>query len=339
MAALKTESNAEIDGNNSGVNVGTSNGLIVKNLNIQIFDVPSIQEIYDNRSSTFSTKLSQRYSNLEITHKPEDAYAFSVAQRAYTTSGDDDLLDILTSAVASHITSQDNYVKKCIRNAIEETQNLDKHLINFISTIFFIVFLRPNGNNLDSLKKYILNMLKFYSNSYTDERISRRLLSTKCCSILTEGSSWKTIEEILLQSCSGLLTNGFTEQVAREQLGDGAFNVLKINGMVRVCLRDPNNLQFNSINENVLEYIAKEKNIESDIISKMKKLHKDTSMNESEIRKVASEIHPDYANLSDFWKKEHGIKGISLTTTGIIIAIINICNQTDNIKINLEEFI
>lgn len=339
MAAPKTESKAEIDGNNSGVNVGTSNGLIAQNLNIQIFDVPSIQKICDNRSYTFSTKLSQRYSNLEMTNKPEDAYAFGIAQRAYTISGDDDLLDILTSAVASHITSRDDHIKKCICNAIEETQNLDKNLINFISTIFFIVFLHPNGGNLESLKKYILNMLKFYSDSYTDERISRRLLSTKCCSILTEGSSWKTIEEILSQSCSGLLTNGFTEQVAQEQLGDDAFNVLKINGMIRACLRNPDNLQFNSINEDSLEYTAKGKNIEPDTISKMKKLHKDTSMNESEIRKVASKIHPDYANLSDFWKKDHGIKGISLTTTGIIIAIINICNQIDDIKINLEEFI
>jgi hypothetical protein len=339
MAALKTESNAEVEGNNSGINVGTSNGLIVNNLNIQMFDVPRIQETYNNRSSVFSTKLSQRYSNLEMAQKPEDAYAFSLAQHTYAISGDDDLLDILTSAVASHITSKDNHVKTCIRNAIEETQNLDKHLINFISTIFFIVFLRPNGSNLDGLKKYILNMLKFYSDSYTDERISRRLLSTKCCSIITEGSSWKTIEAILSQNCSGLLTNGFTEQVAREQLGDGTFNVLRTNGMIRTCLRNPNNLQFDSINEDSLEYIAKEKNIESGIITKMKKLHKDTSMNESEIRKVASEIHPDYANLSDFWKKEHGIKGISLTTTGIIIAIINIRNQTDDIKINLEDFI
>lgn len=339
MAALKTESNAEIDGNNSGVNVGTSNGLIVNNLNVQIFDTPGIQEACDNRSSIFSTTLSQRYSNLGITHKPEDAYAFSIAQRTYTISGDDDLLDILTSAVASHITSKDNHVKNCIRNTIEETQNLDKHLINFISTIFFIIFLRPNSVNLDSLKIYILNMLKFYSDSYTDERISRRLLSTKCCSILTEGSSWKTIETLLSQSCSGLLTNGFTEQVARERLGDGAFNALRMNGIIMACPRNPNNLQFNSINEVVLERIAKEKNIESDIISKIKKLHKDTSMNESEIRKVASEIHPDYVNLSDFWKKEHGIKGISLTTTGIIIAIINIRNQIEDIKINLEDFI
>lgn len=335
MAALKSENNTQIGGDNLGIAAGVTNEPITQN----IFNI-EVQTVYCDRQNAFYSALSPEIRDkVEKTKKPEDIIALLEAQRIYATSGNDELINILTSAVANHITSQNNNAKSVLRGAIEETKRLDKESINLLSMIFFIVFYRPKEGCLDGLNKYIINTLRFYSEKYVDERVVRRLLSTACCSILPEGSSWKTLEELLLQNSSGLLTNGFTREEAIARLEEKNVYELTKNGLIKPCLRNLNVLQFNAIDEKCLEHSMKEKNIEPDTISKIKELYKRTLMDESQVKNVVSQMHPDYIKLSTLWKEDHGIKSLNLTSIGIAIAIINIRNQIDNINIKIDDYI
>ncbi len=86
-------------------------------------------------------------------------------------------------------------------------------------------------------------------------------------------------------------------------------------------------LQFNAIDNSVLENSLKVTNLSEEKIQKMIALHKSHLMNEGEVKNYLLSVHPSMTKLFEVWNKSQ-MDHFTLTSVGIAIAHANLRRKT-----------
>ena len=154
-----------------------------------------------------------------------------------------------------------------------------------------------------------------------------------CTGILSEGSTYKPIEEIFRNRYAGLFSKGFSRAEFYDYMGT---EIQDFQQIITTCQIDAEKYQFNAMNEGVLKYSIAQYD-KQEYEEKILQYYKEHIMGVEEIKKDISLHVPGFEELSDFWKKTSEFKSMNLTSVGIEIGLLNYNLQTGS-KIEWSDF-
>ena len=155
-----------------------------------------------------------------------------------------------------------------------------------------------------------------------------------CTGILSEGSTYKPIEEIFRNRYAGLFSRGFSREEFYEYMG---IEIQEFQQLITTCQIDKEKYQFNAMNENVLKYSIAQSG-KQEYEEKLLQYYKEHIMEVKEIKDDISSHVQGFEELADFWKKTSEFKSMNLTSVGIEIGLLNYNLQTGS-KIQWKDFI
>ncbi len=311
--------------------------LDVFNANCQTLmqEAARISEIRANKIvDDFIKRLFEEHP--ELSHRlqePSIQYSTFSVIKNYVKTGDEDLKERLLGMLIHRMGAKDRSMEQIVLDeAIEVLPKLTQDHVNILSLILSAIYINHNINNLDKFKEFINNkLIPFYPNNRSDSSYTH-LQYTGCCTLLSEGGTYKPLPEIFRQRYCGLFYKGFSPEILRQFFLD---DYEKIESIVTVCQQNRNLLQFNAMNESVLNHAIKTHNLDN-LSNKIIQFSKQNQMNNEEIKKLLYEINPRMNELMEEWKGERSsIKSIALTSVGYAIAILNYNVKTkENISFN-----
>lgn len=155
-----------------------------------------------------------------------------------------------------------------------------------------------------------------------------------CTGILSEGSTYKPIEEIFRNRYAGLFSRGFSREEFYEYMG---IEIQEFQQLITTCQIDKEKYQFNAMNENVLKYSIAQSG-KQEYEEKLLQYYKEHIMEVKEITDDISSHVQGFEEVADFWKKTSEFKSMNLTSVGIEIGLLNYNLQTGS-KIQWKDFI
>lgn len=177
-------------------------------------------------------------------------------------------------------------------------------------------------------------ILLFYSNHMSKTMEYAHLQYLGCTGILSEGSTYKPIEEIFRNRYAGLFSRGFSREEFYEYMG---IEIQEFQQLITTCQIDKEKYQFNAMNENVLKYSIAQSG-KQEYEEKLLQYYKEHIMEVKEIKDDISSHVQGFEELADFWKKTSEFKSMNLTSVGIEIGLLNYNLQTGS-KIQWKDFI
>ena len=177
-------------------------------------------------------------------------------------------------------------------------------------------------------------ILLFYSNHMSKTIEYAHLQYLGCTGILSEGSTYKPIEEIFRNRYAGLFSRGFSREEFYEYMG---IEIQEFQQLITTCQIDKEKYQFNAMNENVLKYSIAQSG-KQEYEEKLLQYYKEHIMEVKEIKDDISSHVQGFEEVADFWKKTSEFKSMNLTSVGIEIGLLNYNLQTGS-KIQWKDFI
>ncbi len=299
--------------------------LDVFNANCQTLmqEAARVSEIRANKIvDDFAIKLFEEHP--ELSHRlqePSIQYSTFSVIKNYVKTGDEDLKERLLGMLIHRMAAKDRSMEQIVLDeAIEVLPKLTQDQVNILSLILSAININHNINNLNRFKDFINNKLVVFYPNHRSNSSYTHLQYTGCCTLLSEGSTYKPLLEILRNRYNGLFYKGFSTEMLRGFFPD---DYDRIESIITVCQQNTTLLQFNAMNESVLDNAIKTHNLES-FSSKIKQFSKQNQMNDEELNSFLYEINPRMIDLMEEWKGERSsIKSISLTPVGYVIAVLN----------------
>jgi len=285
----------------------------------------------------FIKKLYEEHP--ELSHRlqePSIQYSTFSVIKNYVKTGDSELKEQLLRVLLQRMEAKDRSIKQIVLDeAIEILPKLTQDQINILSLILSAVYLNHRVQNLQSFNDFINNQLMvFYPNQRSGSSYTH-LQYTGCCTLLSEGATYKPFPEIIKNRYSGLFSKGFSLEVLNDYF---SVEVDRITPIVTTCQQNRSLLQINAMNDLVLQNIVKANHID-DLANKISKFNKQFEMNNEEIKSYLCKINPQMNKLLEEWKEERSsLKSMALTSVGYAIAILNY-NVKTNESISFEGFI
>lgn len=291
------------------------------------------EEITDEFIAKFYNKIPELENKLQ---EPSVQSSMFNAQKEFAKTGDKELKEQLLDLLLQRINSDERSLKQIVLDeAISIIPKLTKDQINTLSLIFSAVYFNHRDIvNLNALENYINNKLvNFYPEKQISYSFFTHLQFTGCCTILSEGSTYKPLLEILKSRYKALFTKGFTNE---ELIAEFKENIQLLQPLIIRCLQNPLKIQFNSLNNEVFDSKITELNL-GEIGQRAKQFENKFLMNDTEIEQFLVSKNTKISNLFRDWK-EKDFKTITPTSVGFAIAIMNYNRQT-NSNIDFESFI
>lgn len=311
--------------------------LDVFNANCQTLmnEAARISEIRANKIvDDFIKKLFEEHPNLSYRlQEPSIQYSTFSVIKNYVKTGDEDLKERLLKMLMYRMEVEDRSIEQIVLDeAIEILPKLTQDLINILSLVFSAIYLSHNINNLETFNDFINNKLMVFYPDRTSDAIYAHLQYTGCCTLLSEGATYKPFPSIIKHRYSGLFNKGFSKELLEQTL---SVNYEQISPIVTNCQQNKNLLQFNALNESVLNSVISKYNLRH-LSNKIIQLHKQTEMSDDEIATYLCTTNSKMNAFMEEWKgNRSSLKSIVLTSVGYAIAILNYNIKTKaNISFN-----
>lgn len=291
------------------------------------------EEITDKFIEQFYIKIPYLEEKLQ---EPSVQSTMFNAQKEYAKTGDDTLKEQLIDLLIQRINSEERSLKQIVLDeAIKILPKLTQEQINLLTLIFSAVyFMHYDILNIPAFENFINNkIIRFYPNSRLSFSFFTHLQFTGCCTMLSEGSSYKPYEEIVRNRFQAMFCKGFSnEQFVAEFGADHE----KLRFLLIRCLQNPTMLQFNTLNEEVLKSRIQERNL-GELGERALNFSNKNIMNGQELRDYLIRINPQMDSFLNAWK-EKDFKTIRPTSVGFAIAALNY-NRVTGSNILIESFI
>lgn len=278
------------------------------------------EEITDNFLKTLQERNPEGIKSAE---DPDFQYALFTAQREYARAGDTDLSDILVDILVERSKESARSLQGIVLNeSLNVAPKLTPDQIAVLSLVFTLRYSKYlRMYSLQTLKDYIKTRLSPFINDLPDkESAYQHLEFVGCCNIQITAIS---IEKIFHTNYSGIFSNGFTLETLIEKIGNEQYP----KELVIPCLQDTKMLQINATDEEVFRKLAADKSVSDDVASKFLELHKQSMMNEAQIKEYLESIDLIMPNLLKKWN-DSSLKSITLTSVGIAIGHANVRRVT-----------
>lgn len=288
-------------------------------------------------TNEFLDMVFQKNSKLiEKFTEPGFQYSFINAQIQYAKTGEKITKEILIEALNKRIETPEQTLKQKIYDeTIVNISKITPEQMNFLALWYVVLCKKEAVGNKEALKTFIDNkILKFYSNDYNNSQFFQYLYYTGCAKVLSEGGTFKPIEELFKNHYSGIFSKGFTEDEFKSKVDT---DIEKYNKVLINCLNDSTKLQFDALNENDLRGRIKEFNI-TENVDKIIRLEQEKQMDVSEVRKELIKICPEIESLLTLWKDSREVKSLELTPIGMTIAILNY-NRATGEDIDIDKIV
>ncbi|MCG9097415.1 LPO_1073/Vpar_1526 family protein [Laribacter hongkongensis] len=262
---------------------------------------------------------------LQSMREPSMQMALYNAQKAYATTGDEDLEEVLVNILVERAAQDKRNLKQII---LDESlvvapkltfEHMDALTLNFLLS-------RTCNNqllNIDSLKHYLQNVIAPFISTLKMESSAFEHLQYAGCGSIMETSQIFPIEHIFRMQYKGLFSKGGNEDDYRDLLQDSNLS----SQLVTRCLRFTNLIQINAVNDDVVDVICKNNSFPAEINSKAKQLLEAHAMSQQEVKEEISRLCPEMDMLFIAWEKT-SISKFKLTTVGIAIARANLKRKT-----------
>ena len=291
-------------------------------------------EITDDIFTMIYNELPDRIEKLV---EPAVQEALLKAQKAYSKNNSPELKEKLIVLLKNRLCVDEADMEQIILDeALEIVPKLTNEQLDIMSLHFSVLMLNHSEiNNRDSFFNVLRKKIMLFYNSGIEKTISYdHLRYLGCVGILSEGSIYKPIEEIYGSRYAGLFSKGFEKSEFDKYMG---IDTSVIRGLLTTCQLDGKKLQFNAMNEDVLEHeIIETGNIQ--YRDKLISYYRQWVMSSEEIKEDITKYVPEFKGLADIWKDNREIKAMNLTSVGMAIGILNYNTKTgDNVK--LKDFL
>ena len=258
-------------------------------------------------------------------------------QKEYAKNDDPALKERLIALLKNRLKADEKDMETIVLDeALEIVPKLTGIQLNILSLNLTVLrILHHEVTNRDTFFHMLTSkILLFYSNHMSKTMEYAHLQYLGCTGILSEGSTYKPIEEIFRNQYAGLFSRGFSREEFYEYMG---IEIQEFQQLITTCQIDKEKYQFNAMNENVLKYSIAQSG-KQEYEEKLLQYYKEHIMEVKEIKNDISSHVQGFEELADFWKKTSEFKSMNLTSVGIEIGLLNYNLQTGS-KIQWKDFI
>ena len=258
-------------------------------------------------------------------------------QKEYAKNDDPALKERLIALLKNRLKADEKDMETIVLDeALEIVPKLTGIQLNILSLNLTVLrILHHEVTNRDTFFHMLTSkILLFYSNHMSKTMEYAHLQYLGCSGILSEGSTYKPIEEIFRNRYAGLFSRGFSREEFYEYMG---IEIQEFQQLITTCQIDKEKYQFNAMNENVLKYSIAQSG-KQEYEEKLLQYYKEHIMEVKEIKDDISSHVQGFEELADFWKKTSEFKSMNLTSVGIEIGLLNYNLQTGS-KIQWKDFI
>lgn len=258
-------------------------------------------------------------------------------QKEYAKNDDPALKERLIALLKNRLKADEKDMETIVLDeALEIVPKLTGIQLNILSLHLTVLrILHHEVTNRDTFFHMLTSkILLFYSNRMSKTIEYAHLQYLGCTGILSEGSTYKPIEEIFRNRYAGLFSRGFSREEFYEYMG---IEIQEFQQLITTCQIDKEKYQFNAMNENVLKYSIAQSG-KQEYEEKLLQYYKEHIMEVKEIKDDISSHVQGFEELADFWKKTSEFKSMNLTSVGIEIGLLNYNLQTGS-KIQWKDFI
>lgn len=258
-------------------------------------------------------------------------------QKEYAKNDDPALKERLIALLKNRLKVDEKDMETIVLDeALEIVPKLTGIQLNILSLNLTVLrILHHEVTNRDTFFHMLTSkILLFYSNHMSKTMEYAHLQYLGCTGILSEGSTYKPIEEIFRNRYAGLFSRGFSREEFYEYMG---IEIQEFQQLITTCQIDKEKYQFNAMNENVLKYSIAQSG-KQEYEEKLLQYYKEHIMEVKEIKDDISSHVQGFEELADFWKKTSEFKSMNLTSVGIEIGLLNYNLQTGS-KIQWKDFI
>ncbi len=258
-------------------------------------------------------------------------------QKEYAKNNDPALKERLIALLKNRLKADEKDMETIVLDeALEIVPKLTGIQLNILSLHLTVLrILHHEVTNRDTFFHMLTSkILLFYSNRMSKTIEYAHLQYLGCTGILSEGSTYKPIEEIFRNRYAGLFSRGFSREEFYEYMG---IEIQEFQQLITTCQIDKEKYQFNAMNENVLKYSIAQSG-KQEYEEKLLQYYKEHIMEVKEIKDDISSHVQGFEEVADFWKKTSEFKSMNLTSVGIEIGLLNYNLQTGS-KIQWKDFI
>ena len=258
-------------------------------------------------------------------------------QKEYAKNDDPALKERLIALLKNRLKADEKDMETIVLDeALEIVPKLTGIQLNILSLHLTVLrILHHEVTNRDTFFHMLTSkILLFYSNRMSKTIEYAHLQYLGCTGILSEGSTYKPIEEIFRNRYAGLFSRGFSREEFYEYMG---IEIQEFQQLITTCQIDKEKYQFNAMNENVLKYSIAQSG-KQEYEEKLLQYYKEHIMEVKEIKDDISSHVQGFEELADFWKKTSEFKSMNLTSVGIEIGLLNYNLQTGS-NIQWKDFI
>lgn len=290
------------------------------------------EKLADDFLETLNNKHQEAVKNF---NQPGMQMALFDAQKAYVSTGDENLESLLVDILVERATEENRTMKQItLDESLKVAPKLTSEQFNIL-TINFLMTKTTNNNilSLDTLKAYLNEyIIPFVSNITTDSSSFEHLAYAGCGSFM-DVNTFKPIEELFKDKYPGIFQKGFSKEEFELEIGD-------INRFAKIIMPHFNisgKLQINALNINVIEQRSNDNSYSDIEKSNIIKIFNKHLMNIQEVKAKIIELNSEIKKLFDLWSST-SLNKFKLTTVGIAIAQANL-RSTQGIELDLATWV
>lgn len=268
----------------------------------------------------------QHQQGLKQAQDPDFQYALYTAQREYARSGDKELGDLLVDLLVDRSKHENRSILQIVLNeSLSVAPKLTVDQLAALSVIFIFRYTINHGvNSLDSLGAYLDRYVQPFEGLLNKKAACFQHLEYSGCGTIGIGSI--DIAEVFRKNYPGLFSKGFTRDIPVVR----GVSVGPESPIFTRSLHDPERIQINAMNEDVLRHEAGKLGLGSVDIDKLAALATESLMNQKQVKDYLVSARPYMASIIEVWENSL-IKNFTLTSVGIAIG-------HANVKKNVGEF-
>lgn len=291
-----------------------------------------VEKLTDDFLENLNEKHSESIKNLS---QPAMQMALFDAQKAYATTGDDELESLLVDILVERATEDKRTMKQItLDESLKVAPKLTGEQFDIL-TVNFLLSKTINNQvvNIEKFTEYFNVQILPFIKSISSDSSSFEHLSYAGCGSIMEASTYHPIEQLVKNSYQGLFQKGFTKEEFENQVG----NLQDFSKIVMNHFTQEDKLQINAISQNVLKDLCVANNILDTASIKLKEIFDKFTISNQDIKNKMIEINSDMERLFELWTSTN-ISKFKLTTVGIAIAQANLRSK-QGIELDLSVWV
>lgn len=294
------------------------------------------ERVTDITDDIFTMIYNELPNTIEKLVEPSVQDALLRVQKEYAKNNDPKLKERLIELLKNRLKVDEQDMETVVLDeAMEIMPKLTVTQLNILSLNLAVLrILHPEVVNRYTFFDMITSkILLFYSDNMSKHMEYAHLQYLGCTGILSEGGTYKPIEEIFRTRYAGLFSKGFSKIEFYDYMG---VEIQEFQQLITVCQTDAGKYQFNAMNEDCLKYSIDQYG-KHEYEEKILQYYKENIMGIEEIKRDIASHVSGFEELSDFWKETSEVKSMELTSVGIEIGLLNYNLQTVS-KIEWSDF-